>query len=427
MDNSSFEQFGMTKVESQVYSNLFLLRETKIGELIKKTGLHRGTVFNALNDLIGKGFVSFKNIDGVRYYALSPLKVFEEKIIQKQDEISSLKKHLRQIQEDNLFNSHSLTNKPSVKVLSGKDGFKSFFSELFELVSTSKEEYLFFGKGNETIEHLGLDYYIRTQDLKRKLGIKTRAILSSESKNKPVSKYAHAEIRYLPFKYNSPMYTWIFKNKVVIVMWDTNPILTTIIESEEVANGYRNIFESLWSVIEQNQAEYNPRHFFNYYKFFQNAKDSIDILDICCMEPLHEGREKIIELLKSGKKIRILISKTNSNNFKRRVKLEENFLKNLEESRILYELKSAKANLKDIIARVPGNGLEVREFDLPPNHCIIILNSNLIFYNRYGKSKGEYGSAEKGRVFLKKEDKEFLIAEKVFESYWKNAKPVNLN
>ena len=56
MDVNELVSFGMTKTEAKIYLEISKLDETKIGPIIKRTGLHRGTVYNAINDLIEKGF-----------------------------------------------------------------------------------------------------------------------------------------------------------------------------------------------------------------------------------------------------------------------------------------------------------------------------------------------------------------------------------
>ena len=53
-------------------------------------------------------------------------------------------------------------------------------------------------------------------------------------------------IRYIPSKFHSSVSTYIFNNKVALIMWVEKPI-GIIIEHKEVYDSYKNYFEYLWS------------------------------------------------------------------------------------------------------------------------------------------------------------------------------------
>jgi sugar-specific transcriptional regulator TrmB len=55
MNLEILEKFGITPTEAKVYTSIFGLKNIPIGYIIKKTGLHRGTIYNSLNNLIRKG------------------------------------------------------------------------------------------------------------------------------------------------------------------------------------------------------------------------------------------------------------------------------------------------------------------------------------------------------------------------------------
>jgi len=249
MEFKGLSKFGMTKTEAIVFLGLLKLKESKIGGIITKTELHRGTVYNALQSLLKKGFIVFHKEKKERYYSIKNLKQFTEIIFGKEENIKEEKEILKKLK--NIFLQENLVRgeKPDIKVIVGKKGFNTFFSELYDWAHKNKKEYFFFGKGNEMIEHLGLEYYRRTQERKKLLKIKTRAILNIESKKKPVAKYVHANVKYTIFRHPSPTSTWIYGDNVAIVIWDAEPILITHISSKEVADSYKSFFEVLWNSI----------------------------------------------------------------------------------------------------------------------------------------------------------------------------------
>lgn len=421
--------FGMTRTEAKIFLELIVIGGSKIGELIKRTGLHRGTVYNALNDLIRKGFVSFVDKEGIRVYNISGKGVFINLLEKKEKDINSEKKKLEAFFKymDSLKSENS---KQEVSVFYSVEAFKTIFLGMYNECKENKIEYLFLGEGGKMSDAVGLSYYKYTQQLKRKSKISCRVILSKESKNLPYHKYVVGNIRYLPTKVHSPVNFWIYADKVIFVIWDSKPLVTIKIMSKQLADGFRNYFEGLWEMSEKDKKYFEKRHLINFYKFIEQAQESLDIMGICGIEPIHEGRSTILRLLRSGKKVRVLLANPESKNFKKNVHLEEKFIKDISESRILYEWKASIANLKDIKARLNYKALlEVRLFDKKPSYSIIIVDNEKVMYThyvRYGKSDDLYASSKKTLLLEKGMNKEFEKTRKIFENYWKSAKPIKV-
>ena len=53
------------------------------------------------------------------------------------------------------------------------------------------------------------------------------------------------DIKYVPEEFNSSVSTYIFDNKVAMIMWVENP-LAILIEHKAVYESYKNYFEYLW-------------------------------------------------------------------------------------------------------------------------------------------------------------------------------------
>ena len=54
-------------------------------------------------------------------------------------------------------------------------------------------------------------------------------------------------MKYLPDEFDTPANTWIFGDKVVIIVWSEQPI-ATVIRSKEVAEAYKINFSLLWKL-----------------------------------------------------------------------------------------------------------------------------------------------------------------------------------
>lgn len=244
MDIEILTKFGMTPTEAKVYSEITKNEESNIGPIIKKTGLHRGTVYNAINDLTSKGFLTVINKSGSNYYKSTGQKIFE--ILTKQQEEQN-KNNLNKIEK--LFetlNELKKETKQEVNLFYGINGFKKLYLEMYDECKNKKIEYLFLGEGGKMTQTVGENYYEYTQKLKNKLKINCRIILSRETKNLPYRKHTVGVIRYLPTKISSPVNFWIYSDKVIIALWDSSPLICIKITGEGVANGFKNYFEYLW-------------------------------------------------------------------------------------------------------------------------------------------------------------------------------------
>jgi len=241
MDTNIFTKFGMTSTESKIYTEIAKNRENSIGILIKKTGLHRGTVYNSINNLIKKGFVSFIDKQGARMYSIIKGTIFKNIIDEKNRElIEKLLSELNNLQEDN--------KNQEVGVYYGIQAFKKLFLDIYDISKQNDLEYLFLGEGGKMTDAVGQPYYRYTQELKKKMKVLCRIILSKETKNLPYRKYTTGDIKYLPTKISSPVNFWIYSDNVLLVIWDSNPLISIKIENKHLADGFRNYFEYLWKI-----------------------------------------------------------------------------------------------------------------------------------------------------------------------------------
>jgi predicted transcriptional regulator len=246
MDLSVLTKFGMTPIEAKVYAEITKNEENRIGLIIKKTNLHRGTVYNSIHNLIEKGFVLIVNKSGISHYKSTGKKIFE--ILSNQQKEDS-DKNIKEL--DSLFtNIYNLKKegKQEVDLIYGLNGFKKVYLEMYDECKEKNQEYLFMGEGGKMTLAVGEGYYKFTQKLKNKMKLNCRIILSKETKNLPYRKYTEGNIKYLPTKVSSPVNFWIYSNKVIIALWDSSPLICIKIIGEDTANGFRNYFEYLWKI-----------------------------------------------------------------------------------------------------------------------------------------------------------------------------------
>ncbi len=226
------KQAGLTDNESKVYLALIDLGPSLAGQISRKTGLHRRTIYDVIEMLIKKGLVGYiKKNNRKLFQASNPNRILQ--IIQEKQNIlspivSELQKKYTKTKE-----------KEETNFYKGKEGLKTIFEDQLE-----SNEILILGASPKAYNIL--QFYFKWYDKSRKQKkIKSRIITQTKEIKK--TKIPLAEIRYLPKKYSNPVAVNIYGNKTAIILWATEPI-AIVINNKEITEGYKNYFELMWKI-----------------------------------------------------------------------------------------------------------------------------------------------------------------------------------
>lgn len=224
------KQAGLTDNESKVYLALIDLGPSLAGQISRKTGLHRRTVYDTTEMLIKKGLVGYILRNNRRLFQASNPDRILEIIQEKQNLLSPIVEGLQE--------KYSQTKvKEETNFYKGKEGLKTVFEDQLE-----SKEILILGASPKAYEVLR--FYFKWYDKKRKQRkIKARIIAS----DKRIKRIVLAKIKYLPQKYSNPVSVNIYGDKVAIILWASEP-LAIVIKNKEIAEGYRNYFELMWRI-----------------------------------------------------------------------------------------------------------------------------------------------------------------------------------
>jgi sugar-specific transcriptional regulator TrmB len=236
MDLELIEQLGFTRTESKIYVTLLEFGSSRAGKLSKKSGIHRRSVYDAVERLIEKGLVSYIKRNNITFFeAVNPDKLVElvhekEKNIQALLPELNLKYKLSKEKEETLF-------------FRGKPSLKTVFDDQ---IQTGKE-ILIMGASTKAPEIL--NYYFPHFDKERvRKKINVKIIFDETARNKEyVKKIPLSEIRFVPKEYASFAATNIYADKICIVLWSEEPI-AILIKNNEIAKGYKNYFELVWNI-----------------------------------------------------------------------------------------------------------------------------------------------------------------------------------
>ena len=166
MNTSLLEELGLTHNESLIYTALLEIGETKTGAIVKKTGLHRVIIYDALESLIKKGLVSFVIKENRKYFqATDPTMILN--FLKEKEEIA------KSILPELNFKREQAKIKQQVSIYEGIRGLKSVLQNMLKEL-TPNGTYYVLASGNMA-DSLG-PYYNIYQKEKNKNKIKSLII-----------------------------------------------------------------------------------------------------------------------------------------------------------------------------------------------------------------------------------------------------------
>lgn len=237
------EQMGLTKNEVKTYLALLELGSAPAGPLIKKLGMHRAAVYNLLDILIDKGLVHYVIQANRKYFeSQDPKRLFEiidskKKILEEQE--NGLKKYLPELELKRKLSKESQEG----TIYKGKKGLKSVFEDILNY----KTDFLVMGGSGRFKEIFGA-YYTNWQKRRAQKKILLKIIYSeSIRKEKREQILESSEIKYLSTEDIGPSTTFIYGDKVAIILWSDIP-MAFLIRSESVVNSYKLFFDLMWGL-----------------------------------------------------------------------------------------------------------------------------------------------------------------------------------
>ncbi len=234
------EDLGLTDSEIKIYSVLLDLGNGAVGEISKKSGIHRRNVYDCLSRLSEKGFVSYIVENGVKVYSVTNPKGILERLELRKKSFENLLPSLIERYNVDIGKSETL-------FFSGKSGVKSVFEDQIQV----GEEILVNGTSVDVAEVL--KYFFPQFSLRRKeRKLKMRMIFDKDfslrkSEVKELKKLPLCDFRFVENFNTSPMSQYIYGNNVAIIVWSSNPI-AILIRQQEVAQGFRESFEIMWKL-----------------------------------------------------------------------------------------------------------------------------------------------------------------------------------
>ena len=234
---------GFPPKEAKVYLALLELGKRTVSPIARNAGINRTTAYDILDSLVAKGLANVSGKEPLQeYIAESPDKIVKMLETQlKQDERKI--KHAQGLVPQ-LKSLHNISDRPKVRFYEGKEGLE----QVYEDTLTSHESIRAYATYDDMIKALP-GYFPKYFYRRAKKGIKIRAIFPFTEASYQLSLKNKEQLRetaMLPNKnlFFSPEIN-IYDNKIMIASWKEK--LGIIIESKEIADAMKTIYELAWA------------------------------------------------------------------------------------------------------------------------------------------------------------------------------------
>ncbi len=245
----ALEQFDFTKNEAITYVALLELGLTNVGPLVNKTGLHRQLVYECLNALEQRGYVSSVTKNNRKHVQAASPTMIGRALEEKTEQAKLLIPELVALQ------THAL-DAVEVQTLYGDKGFMSNLKDVVESAERTDHVMRIIGggKGSDFYDALGNSYrdYLA---LTKRAHVRKMLIAPESYAEDFKKKFAMEEgnvLRLMSIGLTSPTYTRMTPEMISIEIYISERDVTIIqIRNQAIAKAYIEHFELLWKQAEE--------------------------------------------------------------------------------------------------------------------------------------------------------------------------------
>ncbi len=257
-DNKVMRDFlistGLSDKEAEIYYASLEMGRGTVSEISRKAGIHRTTGYNILASLVSKKLIRVSGKEPKQeYVAESPDNILKSQ----NDQLELLQKNILKAKEiiPELKSIQKIEDRPQIKFYEGIEGLK----HLYEDTLTSKETIVAYASYEEMHKTLK-DYFPSYYKRRASKNIKIRGIVPKTPASLERRKHNKEEKRDIacvpPEVFGISPEIDIYDNKIMIASWKEK--LGIIIESKEIAEAMKKIFNMAWKEAVRLDPEYTP-------------------------------------------------------------------------------------------------------------------------------------------------------------------------
>lgn len=248
MNQSLLENIGMSTKQANAYLKLLQLGSAPASALAKKMNENRTSAYSLLNAMLKKGFVSYFEKRGVKYYVSTDPRILLEKNLSTAKTLFDYLPELLAIQ-----NQHG--QKPKITFYEGLEGIKQLCEKVLEVPGSVRESFM--GIDPERIHPEIKDFFEKDIVNRRiELGITYRGIVTGyipmADRHQKTEKGQLRELKFVdaekfPIKIHIDIYP---KNKVALYSYNKDEMMGVVIEHESFFITMKTAFALAWRGID---------------------------------------------------------------------------------------------------------------------------------------------------------------------------------
>ncbi len=232
-------KIGFSEHEAKIYLALLEIGLTSVGNIIKKTALHRNIVYTTLDKLAIKKYVLESNKKNIKYYSVASI----NRIAKDKEREFELAQSIMPELED-LRKSENV----GVTIYEGMEGFQTAHIEAVR--NMQKNDTIFVSMAGGKIFYKSMGDELKTFDKIRaekqnKIKILASKLRREELLGLKTQKRDDVVIKFLQMNFLNPIGSSIYGQRTLLFVYTKSPIVISI-ESESVAKAHREYFKELW-------------------------------------------------------------------------------------------------------------------------------------------------------------------------------------
>ena len=243
MTLSILKEIGLTPGEIKIYEALLDLGSSPVSKIHERTGLERRSVYDVLNKLIEKGFITYSVENKKKNYKVSNPHRIVSFLEEKEASVRIRKEEIKIKELPALLEKFKETKQNvSAEIYRGKEGIKTIFEDMLHY-----NHNYFIGGGYYIIDKMPFFWQHYN---KRRIALKVHwhNLVRYEIKEKLIKdRFFHEKV--LPKEFSgAPAAIFIYGNKVANVVWG-DEFFAFVIENKEIAGNYKKYHAYLWENI----------------------------------------------------------------------------------------------------------------------------------------------------------------------------------
>lgn len=230
--------FGLKPQEAKVYLACLKLGPSTVAQIAKGAGIQRTFAYDVLDELKTRGLISAVDVAGKKQFRAISIESFRFLLKEKFERFEVFLPELRTLEQP--------VNRPNVRFFEGQEGIKAVLQDTLDQPTGSEILCYSNAQGFYAKEYDFEQWYVRER-AKRKISMRflapdnpeTMEYVKNDKKHRRVSRLVPQDL------YSFPAEIDIYGNKVAIITLHKE-MAAVIIESEDIAQMQRMIFELAW-------------------------------------------------------------------------------------------------------------------------------------------------------------------------------------